>query len=109
MFFSSYFSKHFKVSNGKKKQLTIENKYLSALFDADSGLLTDLKVGGTNHKMQIRFMKYGTVWMGNEEDGSGAYLFLPDGEAVVSVFYRLKLLFSSHSLLSSSSLPSSSG
>jgi alpha-mannosidase II len=57
----------------------VKNNYLTATFESDSGLLSDLSVnGGRRRKMNIRFMQYGTV---HAMDRSGAYLFLPSGQA----------------------------
>lgn len=39
------------------------------------------KEDGRHHKVQVQFSWYGTS---NKRDKSGAYLFLPDGEAKVS-------------------------
>ncbi|XP_065648888.1 alpha-mannosidase 2 isoform X2 [Hydra vulgaris] len=69
----------FKVSAGNTKEIYVKNDYLKAVFDADTGLLTDLSTDGiVLKKVQIIFMSYGTV---ANMDRSGAYLFLPSGEA----------------------------
>lgn len=64
-----------------EKQIEVKNKHFTATFDADSGLLTDITKNGQRNKLEIHFMKYGTV---GKMDRSGAYLFLPSGAALVS-------------------------
>ena len=39
------------------------------------------KEDGVTHQTKLEFVKYGTV---NKKEKSGAYLFLPDGPAMVS-------------------------
>ena len=76
-----YFSEKFKVTVGNVNEIHVKNDYLKAVFDVDTGLLSDLSADGiVLKKMQISFMSYGTV---ANMDRSGAYLFLPSGEAVV--------------------------
>ncbi|XP_053330340.1 alpha-mannosidase 2 [Spea bombifrons] len=60
--------------------LTIENSFLKLWFSGTSGLLEKImtKVNGKTHQVKVQFMWYGTT---NNRDKSGAYLFLPDGEA----------------------------
>lgn len=54
---------------------------MKAVFDGDDGLLTDMSIdGGHLDTVQIKFMQYGTV---AAADRSGAYLFLPSGQASV--------------------------
>ncbi|OCU02259.1 alpha-mannosidase 2 [Xenopus laevis] len=59
--------------------LTIENSYLKLWFSS-SGLLEKIqsKEDGKTHSVKVEFIWYGTT---NSRDKSGAYLFLPDGEA----------------------------
>ncbi|XP_065648890.1 alpha-mannosidase 2 isoform X2 [Hydra vulgaris] len=73
------YNEKFKVSAGNTKEIYVKNDYLKAVFDADTGLLTDLSTDGiVLKKVQINFMSYGTV---ANMDRSGAFLFLPSGEA----------------------------
>ena len=68
---------------GTDKVINVSNNHLSATFESDTGLLTELScTGGKKHNMNIRFMQYGTVHF---IDRSGAYLFLPSGEASVCI------------------------
>lgn len=76
---SQLVNKHFKVAAGMEKQIEVKNKHFTATFDADSGLLTDITKNGQRNKLEIHFMKYGTV---GKMDRSGAYLFLPSGAAL---------------------------
>lgn len=81
-FFIFFCSKHFKLNRGPDTEITIKNSYFEAVFDSDTGMLIDIGMdGGELKKANIRFMKYGTV---ASKDRSGAYLFLPDGQATVS-------------------------
>uniref|UniRef100_A0A6I8RD56 Alpha-mannosidase n=1 Tax=Xenopus tropicalis TaxID=8364 RepID=A0A6I8RD56_XENTR len=59
--------------------VTIENTYLKLWFSS-SGLLEKIqsKEDGKTHGVKVDFIWYGTT---NNRDKSGAYLFLPDGEA----------------------------
>ena len=75
------FSTKFKISHGTDSQITIKNRYLKAVFDGNDGLLTDMSIdGGHLDTVQIKFMQYGTI---AASDRSGAYLFLPSGQASV--------------------------
>ncbi|KAM8961580.1 alpha-mannosidase 2 [Pelodytes ibericus] len=60
--------------------LTIENSFLKLWFSGTSGLLEKMKTkgDGKTHSVKVEFSWYGTT---NNRDKSGAYLFLPDGEA----------------------------
>ncbi|XP_063309707.1 alpha-mannosidase 2 [Pelobates fuscus] len=60
--------------------LTIENTYLKLGFSGTTGLLEKMKTkdDGKTHIAKVEFNWYGTT---NNRDKSGAYLFLPDGEA----------------------------
>ena len=69
------------ISKGFGRDIKLQSAHLSATFDVESGLLTDLKLAnGPLRKMQIKFKKYGTT---GRMDKSGAYLFMPDGQASV--------------------------
>ena len=70
------------MKSGSGKEINLKNHHFSATFDVESGLLTDMKLKDRPlHKMQIKFKKYGTT---GRMDKSGAYLFMPDGQATVS-------------------------
>ena len=74
---------------GSAEEIKLKNNYLETTFDVESGLLTDMKLnGGQLHKMQIKFKKYGTT---GQMDKSGAYLFMPDGQATVNI-HKLNVL-----------------
>ncbi|XP_069481585.1 alpha-mannosidase 2 [Ambystoma mexicanum] len=66
-------------------EITIENAYMKLQFSGLSGLLEKMK---TKEDEKIHQMKVGFTWYGttNNKDKSGAYLFLPDGEAKPYVF-----------------------
>ncbi|XP_053557510.1 alpha-mannosidase 2 [Bombina bombina] len=72
----------FKINerNNVADDLTIENAYLKLWFSERSGLLEKIqtKENGKTHNVKVEFTWYGTT---NSKDKSGAYLFLPDGEA----------------------------
>ena len=78
-----FFSQHIVVKQGSGREIKLKNAHLETTFDVESGLLTDMKLnGGSLHKMQIKFKKYGTT---GQMDKSGAYLFMPDGQANVNM------------------------
>ncbi|NWT06793.1 MA2A2 mannosidase, partial [Mionectes macconnelli] len=58
----------------------LENQHLQACFSGHSGLLQSLRRAGEEqeHRVSSEFLVYGTR---TSKDKSGAYLFLPDGEA----------------------------
>ncbi|KAK0067830.1 alpha-mannosidase 2x [Biomphalaria pfeifferi] len=58
----------------------LETKFLECTFSGSTGLLKSVKTlsNGELYKSEMEFIQYGTK-MANEK--SGAYLFLPDGEA----------------------------
>ena len=51
---------------------------LNAKFSGTTGLLKSISVGTTQLNVNLEFVSYGTL---NAKEKSGAYLFLPDGEA----------------------------
>ena len=51
---------------------------LKAKFSGSTGLLKSISVGSTELTVDLDFVSYGTV---SSKEKSGAYLFLPDGEA----------------------------
>ncbi|XP_032618489.1 alpha-mannosidase 2 isoform X2 [Chelonoidis abingdonii] len=65
--------------------ITLENSYMKLWFSGISGLLKKIntKEDGKNHQIKMEFAWYGTT---SNRDKSGAYLFLPDGEAKPYVF-----------------------
>ena len=62
---------------------TLETKFLKATFSGITGRLKSVTSlsDGVTHKSELEFIQYGTR---AHKDKSGAYLFLPDGEARVS-------------------------
>ncbi|XP_028909789.1 alpha-mannosidase 2 isoform X1 [Ornithorhynchus anatinus] len=60
--------------------ITLENSYIKLWFSGLSGFMEKMytKEDGKNHHLKVEFAWYGTT---NSRDKSGAYLFLPDGEA----------------------------
>ncbi|XP_064595932.1 alpha-mannosidase 2x-like [Liolophura sinensis] len=62
------------------EQLSVKNSQLSEDFSGETGLLTSVtsKEDSVKQQIQLSFVMYG-VKMAKEK--SGAYLFLPDGEA----------------------------
>ncbi|KAI1235311.1 hypothetical protein IHE44_0002955 [Lamprotornis superbus] len=60
----------------------LENQHLQACFLGRTGLLQSLRQAGEQqvHRVSSEFLVYGTR---TSKDKSGAYLFLPDGEAKV--------------------------
>ncbi|KAL8203549.1 UNVERIFIED_CONTAM: Alpha-mannosidase 2 [Gekko kuhli] len=66
-------------------EIMLENSYMKVWFSGSSGLLEKIntKEDNKNHRIKIEFVWYGTT---SNRDKSGAYLFLPDGEAKPYVF-----------------------
>ncbi|KAM4809146.1 alpha-mannosidase 2 [Rhinophrynus dorsalis] len=73
---------NFKINeiNRAENDITIENSYLNLWFSGSTGLLKKMKrkEDGKMHQVKVDFTWYGTT---NNRDKSGAYLFIPDGEA----------------------------
>ncbi|KAG9281825.1 alpha-mannosidase 2 [Astyanax mexicanus] len=72
---------HFKVSTPQNAvPVLIENPHLQLSISASTGLMKTLKLkeDGSEHSVRVEFLWYGTT---SNKDKSGAYLFLPDGEA----------------------------
>lgn len=72
---------HFKVSTPRNAvPVFIENPYLQLSISTSTGLMKTLKLkeDGSEHSIRVEFLWYGTT---SNKDKSGAYLFLPDGEA----------------------------
>lgn len=65
--------------------IILENSYMKLWFSGTSGLLEKIntKEDGKNHQMKVEFAWYGTT---SNRDKSGAYLFLPDGDAKPYIF-----------------------
>ncbi|XP_019388008.1 PREDICTED: alpha-mannosidase 2 [Crocodylus porosus] len=65
--------------------IILENSYMKLWFSGNSGLLEKIttKEDGKNHQIKVEFAWYGTT---SNRDKSGAYLFLPDGEAKPYIF-----------------------
>ncbi|XP_072570980.1 alpha-mannosidase 2 isoform X2 [Paramormyrops kingsleyae] len=68
------------VLPGDSTTFTIENSFLKIWCSSMSGLMERLqsKEGGVKQEVRLAFVWYGTT---SNRDKSGAYLFLPDGEA----------------------------
>uniref|UniRef100_A0AAY5L1Z2 Alpha-mannosidase n=1 Tax=Esox lucius TaxID=8010 RepID=A0AAY5L1Z2_ESOLU len=74
--------KHFTVNNPQDDTtpVSIHNPHLQVWSSATTGLMERLKLkeDGSEHRIKVEFAWYGTT---SSRDKSGAYLFLPDGEA----------------------------
>ncbi|XP_061479767.1 alpha-mannosidase 2 [Rhineura floridana] len=82
--------KPYRIFNVKQIQnaldeIMLENSYVKVWFSGNSGLLekVNTKEKNKNHHVKLEFVWYGTT---SNRDKSGAYLFLPDGEAKPYVF-----------------------
>uniref|UniRef100_A0A8D1JBW7 Alpha-mannosidase n=1 Tax=Sus scrofa TaxID=9823 RepID=A0A8D1JBW7_PIG len=62
-----------------QEDITLENSFIKLRF-GQFGLMEEMinKEDGKSHVVKVQFSWYGTT---NKKDKSGAYLFLPDGEA----------------------------
>lgn len=80
---------HIKSMTDATDAITIENPFMALWFDG-SGLMEKMrtKEDGKHHEIKVQFSWYGTT---NKRDKSGAYLFLPDGQA--QPYVSLKLPF----------------
>lgn len=82
----------FNMKNVKstEKDITLENSFIKLQF-GQSGLLEEIinKEDGKRHEVKVQFSWYGTT---SKKDKSGAYLFLPDGEAKPYVYTTLPLV-----------------
>ncbi|KAE8618087.1 hypothetical protein XENTR_v10009274 [Xenopus tropicalis] len=69
-----------KVAESSTDDFHIENQYMQVWFSGTTGLLKSIKRAGEEQeqKINMQFLIYGTR---TSKDKSGAYLFLPDGEA----------------------------
>ncbi|GFO22526.1 alpha-mannosidase [Plakobranchus ocellatus] len=72
-------------------EFTLETNFLSATFSGITGRLKSVKTlaDGAVHKSDLEFIQYGTR---AHRDKSGAYLFLPDGDARPLVENRPSLI-----------------
>jgi alpha-mannosidase II len=69
----------FSNEHNELSEISITNDVMSATFSAEQGLLKSVtKLDGVSMMLNMGFVLYGTV---GARDKSGAYLFLPDGEA----------------------------
>ncbi|XP_045422411.1 alpha-mannosidase 2 isoform X3 [Lemur catta] len=77
-----------------EESITLENSFI-ALWFAQSGLMEKMmtKEDGKHHEVNVQFSWYGTT---NKPDKSGAYLFLPDGDAKPYVYKLLPLVRVTH-------------
>ena len=75
----SLYSKSFHTEKYPSDDFILVNDHgLKAKFSGSTGLLKSLCVGSTELTVDLDFVSYGTV---TSKEKSGAYLFLPDGEA----------------------------
>ncbi|XP_032650078.1 alpha-mannosidase 2x isoform X1 [Chelonoidis abingdonii] len=56
----------------------LDNQHMQACFSGLTGLLQSIRRAGEEHRLSSEFLIYGTR---SAKDKSGAYLFLPDGDA----------------------------
>lgn len=73
-----------------EEDITLENSFIKLQF-GQSGLLEAIinKEDGKRHEVKVQFSWYGTT---SKKDKSGAYLFLPDGEAKPYIYTTLPLV-----------------
>ncbi|XP_037658231.1 alpha-mannosidase 2 isoform X2 [Choloepus didactylus] len=76
-----------KTIESAEEAVTLENSFIKLRF-GQAGLMEEMinKEDGKQHKVKVEFSWYGTT---NKKDKSGAYLFLPDGEAKPYVYTAL--------------------
>ncbi|XP_030828372.1 alpha-mannosidase 2x isoform X2 [Strongylocentrotus purpuratus] len=64
------------------EEIKLENSHMDVLFDGKKGMLKSILTKTDNHNIrtnvEIEFVTYGT---GRDKTKSGAYLFMPDGDA----------------------------
>uniref|UniRef100_A0A452UJS9 mannosyl-oligosaccharide 1,3-1,6-alpha-mannosidase n=1 Tax=Ursus maritimus TaxID=29073 RepID=A0A452UJS9_URSMA len=86
----------FNMKNVKstEEDITLENSFIKLRF-GQSGLMEELinKEDGKHHEVKVQFSWYGTT---SKKDKSGAYLFLPDGEAKPYVYTALPFVRVQH-------------
>ncbi|XP_037022941.2 alpha-mannosidase 2 [Artibeus jamaicensis] len=73
-----------KSMKSAEEDITLENSFIKLRF-GQSGLMEEMisKEDGKRHEVRVQFSWYGTT---SKKDKSGAYLFLPDGEAKPYVY-----------------------
>ena len=72
-------SKWFQTEKYPSDDFILANDHdLKAKFSGVTGLLKSMSVGSTELTINLDFVSYGTV---SAKEKSGAYIFLPDGEA----------------------------
>ncbi|XP_075397486.1 alpha-mannosidase 2 isoform X2 [Tenrec ecaudatus] len=86
----------FNIKNIKsaEEDIVLENSFIKLRF-GQSGLMEELinKEDGRHHEVKLEFSWYGTT---NKKDKSGAYLFLPDGQARLYGFNTLPIFRVTH-------------
>nr|XP_055171241.1 alpha-mannosidase 2 [Nyctereutes procyonoides] len=77
-----------------EEDITLENSFVKLRF-GQSGLMEEMvnKEDGKHHEVKVQFSWYGTT---SKKDKSGAYLFLPDGEAKPYVYTTLPFVRVQH-------------
>ncbi|XP_005089577.1 alpha-mannosidase 2 [Aplysia californica] len=78
------FVEDFKAKSSTVETIEIENLLLRTTFSSCTGTLqyTHRKLDDVIHKTAIKFVTYGTgSWSNPFRDKSGAYIFMPDGQA----------------------------
>ncbi|XP_016080402.1 PREDICTED: alpha-mannosidase 2 isoform X1 [Miniopterus natalensis] len=82
----------FNMKNMKnaEEDITLENPFMKLHF-SQSGLMEEMinKEDGKHHDIKVQFSWYGTT---SKKDKSGAYIFLPDGEAKPYVYKTLPIV-----------------
>ena len=74
-----YYSKWFHTEKYPSDDFILANEHeLTAKFSGLTGLIKSMSVGSTELAVDLDFITYGTV---STKEKSGAYLFLPNGEA----------------------------
>ncbi|XP_022360489.1 alpha-mannosidase 2 isoform X1 [Enhydra lutris kenyoni] len=86
----------FNMKNVKStdEDIILENSFVKLRF-GQSGLMEEMinKEDGKRHEVKVQFSWYGTT---SKKDKSGAYLFLPDGEAKPYVYTALPFVRVQH-------------
>uniref|UniRef100_A0A915HMT6 Glycosyl hydrolase family 38 C-terminal domain-containing protein n=1 Tax=Romanomermis culicivorax TaxID=13658 RepID=A0A915HMT6_ROMCU len=77
--FGTSATSNFNVNKFESDVFRVENEYFMATFSSATGYLKVMQLKNQAEvNLNIDFAKYGTT---NDKDKSGAYLFLPDGDA----------------------------
>ncbi|XP_013915232.1 PREDICTED: alpha-mannosidase 2 [Thamnophis sirtalis] len=79
-------------------EIMLENHYMKIWFSGNSGLVekVNTKEDNKNYRVKLDFAWYGTT---SNRDKSGAYLFLPDGEAKPYVFSDPPIIRVTHGII----------